>query len=38
MTKPRLSDELWDRIGPLSPPPKPKRPDRLGWKRIDDRL
>ncbi len=39
MAKPLLPEELWDRIRPLlPPPPEPKRPDRPGRKRIDDRL
>jgi transposase len=39
MAKPLLSDALWDRIRPLlPPPPEPKRPDRPGRRRIDDRL
>jgi transposase len=38
MAKPLLSDDLWERIRPLlPPPPRPKRPDRPGRKRIDDR-
>lgn len=38
MAKPLLRDASWDRIRPLLPPSKPKRPDRPGRKRIDDRL
>lgn len=38
MAKPLLSDALWERIGPLlPPPPKPQRPDRPGRHRLDDR-
>src|SRR5512135_1246985 len=38
MAKPLLSDALWERIGPLlPPPPKPQRPDRPGRHRRDDR-
>ena len=38
MAKPLLPDALWDRIRPLlPPPPKPKRADRPGRKRLDDR-
>jgi transposase len=38
MAKPLLTDDPWERIHPLlPPPPEPKRPDRLGRKRIDDR-
>jgi transposase len=38
MAKPLLPDALWDRIRPLlPPPPAPKRPDRPGRKRLDDR-
>jgi transposase len=38
MAKPLLPDALWDRIRPLlPPPPTPKRPDRPGRKRLDDR-
>jgi transposase len=38
MAKPLLTDALWERIRSLiPPPPKPKRPDRPGRKRIDDR-
>jgi transposase len=38
MAKPLLPDTLWERIEPLLPPPrKPKRPDRPGRKRVDDR-
>ena len=39
MAKPLLPDALWDRIRPLlPPPPKPKRPDRSGRHRLDDRM
>jgi len=38
MAKPLLPDALWERIRPLlPPPPKPKRADRPGRKRLDDR-
>jgi transposase len=38
MAKPLLPDALWRRIEPLLPPPPvPKRPDRPGRKRLDDR-
>jgi len=38
MAKPLLSDALWERIAPLlPPPPAPKRPDRPGRSRIEDR-
>ena len=38
MAKPLLPDALWDRIKPLlPPPPKPRRPDRPGRHRLDDR-
>jgi transposase len=38
MAKVLVTDALWQRIQPLLPPPSaPKRPDRLGRHRIDDR-
>jgi transposase len=38
VAKPLLPDPLWQRIEPLLPPaPPPKRPDRPGRGRIDDR-
>lgn len=37
MAKPLVSDELWERIEPLLPPPKPRRFDHPGRKPIDNR-
>jgi transposase len=37
MAKPLLPDELWNRIEPLLPPPKPRRFRYPGRKRVDDR-
>jgi transposase len=37
MAKPLLSDELWDIIQPLLPPPKPRRFRYPGRKPVDDR-
>jgi transposase len=38
MAKPLLPEGLWDRVQTLlPPPPKPKRPDRPGRRRLDDR-
>lgn len=37
MAKPLLPDELWARVRPLLPPPKPRRPDHPGRKPLDDR-
>src|SRR6516162_3541737 len=37
MAKPLVSDELWDILQPLLPPPKPRRFRYPGRKRIDDR-
>ena len=37
MAKPLLPDELWQRIQPLLPLPKPRRFRYPGRKRIDDR-
>lgn len=37
MAKPLLDDELWARIRPLLPPPKPRRFRFPGRKRLDDR-
>jgi transposase len=37
MAKPLLPDELWHRIEPLLPPPKPRRSRYPGRKPIDDR-
>jgi len=37
MAKPLVSDELWEVIRPLLPPPKPRRPDHPGRKPLDDR-
>jgi len=37
MAKPLLPDELWKRIGPLLPPPKPRRFRFPGRKPIDNR-
>ncbi|WP_406695217.1 IS5 family transposase [Singulisphaera sp. Ch08] len=37
MAKPLLPDELWERIEPLLPPPKPRRFRFPGRKPIDDR-
>jgi transposase len=38
MAKPLLPDELWKRIEPLLPPPKPRRFRYPGRKPIDDRM
>jgi transposase len=35
--KPLVSDELWQRIEPLLPPPKPRRSDHPGRKPLDRR-
>ena len=37
MTKPLVSDELWEKVQPLLPVPKPRRFRFPGRKRIDDR-
>ena len=37
MTKPLVSDELWEKVHPLLPVPKPGRFRFPGRKRIDDR-
>lgn len=37
MARPLLDDDLWARIQPLLPPPKPRRFRCPGRKRIDDR-
>jgi transposase len=37
MAKPLLPDELWERIAPLLPPPKPRRRDHPGRKPIGHR-
>ena len=37
MAKPLVSDELWDLLRPLLPPPKPRRFRYPGRKRLDDR-
>lgn len=37
MAKPLVSDELWELLQPLLPPPKPRRPRYPGRKRLDDR-
>jgi len=37
MAKPLLTDELWERIEPLLPPPKPRRSRFPGRKPIDNR-
>ena len=37
MAKPLLSDELWERIQPLLPPPKPRRSRHPGRKPLDAR-
>ena len=37
MTKPLVSDELWEKVQPLLPVPKPRRFRFSGRKRIDDR-
>ena len=37
MAKPLLPDELWNRIEPLLPPPKPRRFRYPGRKPIDNR-
>jgi len=37
MAKPLLSDELWKRIEPLLPPPKPRRFRFPGRKPLDNR-
>jgi transposase len=37
MAKPLVSDELWEVIRPLLPPPKPRRPDHPGRKPLGDR-
>jgi transposase len=37
MAKPLVTDELWERIRPLLPPPKPRRFRFPGRKPIDDR-
>jgi transposase len=37
MAKPLVSDELWEVIQPLLPPPKPRRPDHPGRKPLSDR-
>jgi transposase len=37
MARPLVSDELWELLQPLLPPPKPRRPDHPGRKPVDDR-
>lgn len=37
MAKPLVSDELWQSVQPLLPPPKPRRFRYPGRKRLDDR-
>src|SRR5262249_35718237 len=37
MAKPLLPDDLWERLAPLLPPPKPRRRRYPGRKPIDDR-
>jgi len=37
MAKPLLCDASWDRIRPLLPPSKPKRPDRPAGAEADRR-
>src|SRR4051794_38212660 len=37
MAKPLVSDELWEAIQPLLPPPRPRRFRRPGRKPVDDR-
>ena len=37
MTKPLVSDELWEKVQPILPVPKPRRFRFPGRKRIDDR-
>lgn len=37
MAKPLVSDELWEAIQPLLPPPKPRRSHHPGRKPLDDR-
>lgn len=37
MAAPLVSDSLWQRIEPLLPPPKPRRPDHPGRKPLDRR-
>ena len=37
MAKPLLPDELWERIEPLLPPPKPRRFRFPGRKPLDNR-
>src|SRR5205814_2551248 len=37
MAKPLLPDELWERIEPLLPPPKPRRFRYPGRKPVDNR-
>ena len=37
MAKPLVSDELWERIQPLLPPPKPRRSRHPGRKPLDAR-
>ena len=37
MTKPLVSDALWEKVHPLLPVPKPRRFRFPGRKRIDDR-
>ncbi len=37
MAKPLLTDDLWARIEPLLPPPKPRRKRSPGRKPIDHR-
>ena len=37
MAKPLISDELWEQIQPLLPPPKPRRARHPGRKPLDAR-
>src|SRR6516225_709538 len=37
MAKPLLPDDLWDVVGPLPPPPKPRRRDHPGRKPLANR-
>src|SRR5438876_10467327 len=37
MAKPLVSDELWEILQPLLPPPKPRRRHHPGRKPLDDR-
>ena len=37
MARPLVSDDLWDTVRPLLPPPKPRRVKNPGRKPLDDR-